>query len=82
MKKHQFVKHDCNCPRRATYFVCKHCGEVEHGSPEDMRCMDAYHATCISAEAPNALPGEVFKSKMGGYIDCLAPDYASWANDN
>lgn len=78
MKKHQYIKKDCNCSRRATFFECRHCGLVEHSSVDDIRQMDVYHAVCTSADAPDASPTEIFKSKMGGLIDCLAPDYATW----
>jgi hypothetical protein len=78
MKKHQFVKSDCNCPRRATFFKCKHCGSLEYCGIEEVRHLDAYRATCTHADAPEASPAESFKSKMGGTIDCLAPDYETW----
>lgn len=82
MKKHQFVKADCNCQRRATFFTCKYCGTIEHCSSEEIRALDAYRATCTDHNAPDAPPAEVFKSKMGGGLDCLAPDYETWARDH
>lgn len=78
MRKHQFVKADCNCPRRATYFTCRHCGDVEYGSREEIRRLSAHQATCTSPDAPEASPAETFKSRMGGTFDCLAPDWDTW----
>lgn len=81
MKKHQFVKSDCNCMRKATYFTCKHCGTVEYCGLEEIRTLDAYRAACTGEGAPEATPAEAFKSKMGGGVDCLAPDYETWERD-
>lgn len=81
MKKHQFIKTDCNCPRRATYFTCRHCGVIEHGSIDEIRGMSAMRAVCTGEDAPDASPVESFKSKMGGVVDCLAPDYDTWQKE-
>lgn len=75
MKKHQFVKADCECSRRATVFTCKHCGLMEYSSPEELRNMEALKAVCTGDSAPDADPVEAFKGKMGGTFDCLSPDY-------
>lgn len=82
MRKHQFIKSDCNCPRRATYFTCRHCGAVEYGGKDEIRRLPAHQATCTSSEAPEAAPAEVFKSRIGGTFDCLAPDWDTWAQDS
>ena len=78
MKKHQFVKTDCNCPRRATYFTCKHCGVVEYCGKQEIQSLDMHRAACTGKDAPEATPSETFKSRLGGTIDCLAPDYETW----
>lgn len=78
MKKHQFVKTDCNCPKRATFFTCKHCGTVEFCGFDEVQHLDMYRATCLGDGAPEATPAEAFKSKMGGTVNCLAPDYETW----
>lgn len=81
MKKHQFVKADCNCLRRATYFTCKYCGTVEYCSLQEIKTLNLYRATCKSDKAPDASHAEEFKSKFGGTIDCLAPDFETWEKD-
>lgn len=78
MRKHQFVKQDCNCLRKATYFTCKHCGAVEYCSLDEVRALHADRATCMSENAPSVPPADAFRSKLGGCIDCLAPDYDTW----
>lgn len=79
MRKHQFVKTDCNCLRKATYLKCKHCGAMEYGSPQEVRMFSLEQATCSSPEAPEVPKVEVFKCKMGATLDCLAPDYETWS---
>ncbi len=78
MKKHQFVKTDCNCAQRATYFTCKFCGTVEYCSQREIRALDALRAVCTSLEAPDVPPVEKFRTAMGGTFDCLAPDFETW----
>ena len=81
MKKHQCVKSDCNCVRRATYFKCKHCGTIEYCSQREIQTLDAHRATCTDPAAPEAPPTEKFKSMMGGTFDCLAPDFETWEQE-
>lgn len=81
MKKHQFIKADCNCPRRATYFTCRHCGVMEYCGKQEIQSLDMHRAACTSGEAPEATPSEMFKSRLGGTFDCLAPDYDVWNKD-
>ncbi len=76
MRKHQFIKSDCKCERRATYFVCRHCGAVEYAATDELRHLELLRATCTSDEAPLVQPAEKFRASMGGAFDCLAPDYA------
>jgi hypothetical protein len=78
MKKHQYVKVKCDCTHRATNFVCKYCDAMEHGSYDEIRNLDVYRALCTGADAPLSSPVEMFKAKMGGGFDCLAPDFDSW----
>ncbi len=78
VKKHQFVKADCACARRASVYTCKYCGTMEYSSLEELRQMQGMKAVCPGEGAPEALPMEVFKERMGGAFDCLAPDYATW----
>jgi hypothetical protein len=82
MKKHQYVKEDCNCSRRATYFRCKFCGEVEYKSPNEMRTLNSTQASCSSPDAPEVPPQEVFKGLLGGTFDCLAPDFETYMRNN
>jgi len=82
MKKHQYVKKDCNCRHRATKFVCKHCGAVEQCSYDEIRNLDSYRALCTGDDAPAAPPAEAFKAKIGGGFDCLAPDFETWSEAN
>lgn len=74
MKKHQFVKVDCDCPHRETLFTCKHCGEMEYASPEQMRRLDAFHAACTGENAPSADLMEILGAQNGGAFDCLAQE--------
>lgn len=78
MKKHQFVKQDCNCLKRATYFTCKHCGTIEYCGIDEIRTLPGNRAACSSQMAPDVPHAESFKCKLGGTLDCLAPDYATW----
>ncbi|MDR2695299.1 MAG: hypothetical protein LBC79_02845 [Deltaproteobacteria bacterium] len=78
MRKHQFVKEDCNCTRRATYFRCKFCGTMEYISAQELRALNSAQAECASPDAPAASPQEIFRGMLGGTFDCLAPDYATY----
>ncbi len=79
MKKHQYVKEDCNCSRRATYFRCKYCGEVEYKSQREVQRLNSTQAKCSSPDAPEAPPQEVFKGMLGGCFDCLASDFSTYS---
>ncbi len=81
MKKHQFVKVDCNCARRATNFRCKHCGVMEYCGAREIQALDSHRASCGSPDAPDIPPAEKFRAMMGGAIDCLAPDFETWERD-
>lgn len=81
MKKHQYAKQDCNCLRRATYFVCKHCGAVEFCSVDEVKTMPSSRAFCTSSDAPDVGHAECFKCRLGGTLDCLAPDFETWDRD-
>ena len=78
MRKHQFVKEDCNCTRRATYFRCKCCGTMEYSSPKYLRVLNSAQAACSSPDAPEVPPVEVFRGMLGGTFDCLAPDFETY----
>lgn len=82
MRKHQFVKTNCNCLRNATYLKCKFCGTVEYCSTREIRALTMEQATCASPEAPEVPRSEVFKSKLGGTFDCLSPDYETWEKEH
>jgi len=82
MKKHQFVKEDCNCSRRATYFRCKFCQSMEYKSPQEIRALNSAQATCPSPNALAVPAQEAFKGLLGGTFDCLAPDYETYMRDN
>ena len=82
MKKHQFVKEDCNCSRKATYFRCKFCHSLEYKSPQEIRTLNSTQATCTSPEALAVPPHEAFKGLLGGTFDCLAPDFETYYRDN
>ncbi len=79
MRKHQFVKEDCNCARKATYFRCKYCGAMEYKSVREIRALPAVQASCFNQEAPQVPPQDVFKGLMGGTFDCLSPDYETYS---
>jgi hypothetical protein len=81
MKKHQFVKTDCDCQRRATRYVCKHCGTYEYKSSGEIRKLSLVQAECTHPEAPAIPAAEKFRSRMGGAVDCLAPDYDTYMKD-
>jgi hypothetical protein len=78
MRKHQFVKDDCNCTRNATYFRCKFCGDVEYKSPQELRRVNHIQATCSSPDAPEVPPHEAFLGQIGGTFNCLAPDFETY----
>jgi len=82
MKKHQFVKEDCNCSRRATYFRCKFCQSVEYKSPQELRTLNSAQAACSSPDAPDVPAQEAFKGMLGGTFDCLASDFETYLRDN
>lgn len=74
MRKHEFVKMDCMCQKRATHYVCRHCGAMEYASPQELRHLPTVRARCESPKAPECNPQEQFKSMFGGTYDCLAPE--------
>ena len=74
MRKHQFVKADCNCDKRATYYTCAHCGGMEFAGQAEIETLDVFRATCSSPQAPMVSPTEKFKGGMGGTFNCLAPE--------
>ncbi len=78
MRKHQYTKEDCNCSRKATYFRCKFCNEVEYKSMGEIRRLNSTQANCESPQAPEVPPQEVFKGMLGGTFDCLAPDFETF----
>ena len=78
MKKHQFVKEDCNCSRRATYFRCKFCGSMEYKSAHELQALNSVQAACSSPDAPEVPPQDAFKGMLGGTFDCLAPDFETY----
>ena len=82
MQKHQFVKEDCNCSRKATYFRCKFCGDMEFKSSQELRFLNSAQAACSSPNAPTVPAHEVFKGLLGGTFDCLAPDYETYQQKN
>ena len=78
MRKHQFVKENCQCSRKATYFRCKFCNSLEYKSPREVKILNSTQAACSSPDAPAVPPHEVFKGLLGGTFDCLAPDYETY----
>lgn len=74
MRKHLFVKADCACGKRATYFVCRFCGAVEYASPVELRELDALRALCTAPDAPLVPPVEKMAAAMGGAFCCLASE--------
>lgn len=78
MRKHQFVKVDCLCKKKATQFVCNYCGVVEYRSKDEVTRMSKMQAKCDHANAPEADPQEQFKSMLGGNFNCLSPDYETY----
>jgi hypothetical protein len=81
LRKHQFVKTDCNCLRKATYLTCKFCGTVEYCGLKEARSLVRELAECPSPNAPELPSVEFFKVRMGATVNCLAPDYATWQQD-
>jgi len=78
MKKHQFVKGDCNCPRTATFFRCKFCQELEYKSAREIQRLNATQAECSSPDAPEVPAHEAFLGQIGATFDCLAPDFETY----
>lgn len=78
MRKHQFVKTNCNCLRNATYLKCKFCGTMEYCSPLEVRFLTEEQADCPSPDAPEVSKVDAFKGKLGGTFDCLSSDYETW----
>lgn len=74
MRIHQFVKEDCNCFRRATHWVCKHCGTREYRSKRELTRLNKTQAQCTDPSAPKAPSDAAFKAMLGGTFDCLAPE--------
>lgn len=81
MRKHQFVKDNCNCTRNATFFRCKFCREVEYKSAKELRRLSTAQATCASLDAPEVSQKEVFMGLIGGTFDCLAPDFETYMQE-
>ena len=85
MRKHQFVKEDCNCSRKATYFRCKFCHSLEYKSQRELQVLNSTQAACPSPDAPSVPPKKAFMGLLGGTFDCLAPDFETYrrtARDN
>ncbi|MBG0775216.1 MAG: hypothetical protein H0S85_02115 [Desulfovibrionaceae bacterium] len=82
MRKHQFVKTDCECLKRATRFVCKHCGVMEYRSARELKALSAVQAACDHPDAPAVPPREAMRARFGGTIDCLAPDWETYMRDS
>jgi len=78
VRKHQFVKTDCNCTRKATHFECKFCGTREYRSAHELTRLTRAQAECESRNAPDAPPKEAFKAALGGTFDCLSPDFETY----
>ncbi|MDR0827000.1 MAG: hypothetical protein LBN33_03855 [Desulfovibrio sp.] len=78
MKKHQFVKTNCNCLRNATYFVCKYCGSIEYCAKHEIEALPLDMALCSSEEALEVPALDAFKGKLGGTFNCLSPDYETF----
>lgn len=74
LRKHQFIKEDCNCGKRATIWICKHCGTREYRSMQEIRRLHSHQAECTHPDAPPVPPDERFKGFLGGTFDCLAPE--------
>lgn len=74
MRKHQFVREDCKCTKRATNWICKHCGTREYRSRQEIKRLHAHQAACEHPDAPAASHDERFKGFLGGTFDCLAPE--------
>ena len=76
MKKHEFVKMNCECTRRTSVYTCKHCGEMEYASPEQLRSLELLKAACTGSGAPEISALEALRGKLDGTFDCLSPDHA------
>lgn len=74
MRKHQFIKQDCNCTKRATIWVCKFCETKEYRGLQEIRRLPPHQAECSHEDAPQVSPDERFKGLLGGTFDCLAPE--------
>lgn len=74
MRKHAFVKVDCNCLRNATNFKCRHCGVMEYRSEREMRRLPLALARCESDDAPAPTPEEKLRGLFGGVFDCLVTE--------
>ena len=74
-RKHQFIKEQCDCPRRATRFICRHCKALEYLSPREIRQLSLQQARCDNPAAPEIPATELFRARLGGTVNCLAPDW-------
>ncbi len=74
MRKHEFIKEDCKCFRKATYYVCKHCKTRIYRSRNEVSRLPRNEAMCFSPDAPLADPQESFKGFLGGTFDCTSKD--------
>lgn len=79
MRKHQFIKVDCMCQKRASNYICRYCGAMEYAGVRELRHLPQMRARCDSPDAPECSQQERFKSMFGGTFDCLAPDHDSHA---
>lgn len=75
MRKHEFIKEKCKCPRRATRFICRHCKALEYLSPREIKRLSLQMAKCEHPDAPVVPAKELFRARMGGTVDCLAADW-------
>lgn len=80
MRRHEYVKTDCKCTKRATRMVCKHCGLLEYKSPQELRRLAKDDAACTDPRAPQVPAKEAFKGMMGARFDCLAADWETYAD--
>lgn len=74
MRKHEYIKENCGCAKRATAYVCRFCGSRIHRSEREVRALSKLEAWCEHPDAPLASAQESFKSMLGGTFDCLAPN--------
>ncbi|GAB7080972.1 hypothetical protein [Megalodesulfovibrio paquesii] len=75
MRKHQFIKEKCECSRRATRFICRYCKALEYLSSREIRQLTLQQARCDHPEAPEIPSTELFRARLGGPVNCLAPDW-------